>query len=110
MTQILGRYVGLAPEKLVFGYGAKGKPELLGGLEESRINLSNSSEVALLAVAQGLIVGIDIELVNPEFAAAEVAERFFSASEADILRALPSGERAEACFSCWTRKERNCNV
>jgi 4'-phosphopantetheinyl transferase len=107
MRHILGRYAGLAPEKLVFSYGPKGKPELAGGLEESgiRFNLSHSSERALLAVTQGLIIGADIEWINAEFATQEVAERFFSASEVNTLRALPPNERCNAFFSCWTRKE-----
>lgn len=107
MRHILSRYAGLAPEKLVFSYGPKGKPELAGGLEESgiRFNLSHSSELALLAVTHGLVVGADIEWINAEFASEKVAERFFSACEVDALRALPRTERVEAFFSCWTRKE-----
>lgn len=107
VRQILGRYAGVAPEELVFSYGEKGKPKLSGRLKESaiRFNLSHSSEVALLAVAQGLTVGVDIELVNPEFATKEIAEHFFSANEVNTLRKLPPGPRAEAFFFCWTRKE-----
>ena len=107
MREILGWYTDAAPQKLVFSYGTKGKPELSGQPEECgiRFNLSHSDEVALLAVARSLTLGIDIELVNPEVATEEIAERFFSASEVDILRALPPAERAEAFFSCWTRKE-----
>ena len=107
MREILGRYTDAAPQKLVFSYGAKGKPELSGqpGKSSIRFNLSHSDEVALLAVARSLTLGIDIEFVNPEVATEEIAERFFSASEVDILRAVPPTERAAAFFSCWTRKE-----
>lgn len=107
LRQILGRYLDFAPEKLIFAYGEKGKPELAGGLEESGIqfNLSNSDEAALLGVTQGLTVGVDIELINPEFATREIAERFFSAPEVQCLRALPAEIQSEAFFSCWTRKE-----
>jgi 4'-phosphopantetheinyl transferase len=88
-------------------HGENGKPELSGALKQFGINfnLSHSSEIALLAVAQGLKVGIDIELINPEFATQDIAERFFSVIEAGTLRALPRGERTQACFSCWTRKD-----
>ena len=107
LREILGRYANIAPGELVFSYGEKGKPSLASGQIEQALqfNLSHSDEVALLAVAQTLIVGVDIELVNPEFATEEIAERFFSAAEVDCLQRLPSGQRADAFFSCWTRKE-----
>jgi len=107
MRQILSLYAGIAPQELCFGYGSGGKPELCAGLEESgiRFNLSHSSQLALLAVAQGLTVGVDIEWVNAEFATEEIAEQFFAATEIQTLRALPSTQRAQAFFSCWTRKE-----
>ena len=107
MRQILGRYAGVPPQKLVFSYGGKGKPELSGALTglEIKFNLSHSSEMALLAITQRLAVGSDIEWVSAEVATEEIAERFFSASEVNVLRALPAAERTEAFFSCWTRKE-----
>jgi 4'-phosphopantetheinyl transferase len=107
MREILGKYAHVPPQDLIFSYGAKGKPDLSGLLKESGItfNLSHSKEYALLAVARGLNVGVDIEAVNHEFASEEIAERFFSASEVDRLRALCANERADGFFSCWTRKE-----
>ena len=35
----------------------------------------------------------------------QIAARFFSAGENAALRALPEGQRLEAFFNCWTRKE-----
>lgn len=107
MREILGRYAGFAAKDLRFSYGSKGKPELAGGPKESGIkfNLSHSSELALLAVTQGLTVGVDIEWLKPDFATDDIAERFFSAIEVQTLQSLPASQRAEAFFSCWTRKE-----
>lgn len=107
MRQILGSYTGVTPREVVFRYGANGKPELSAELEKSlvKFNLSHSDETALLAVARGLTLGIDIELVNPEFATEEIASRFFSAREVECLQALPADQRVEAFFFCWTRKE-----
>jgi 4'-phosphopantetheinyl transferase len=112
MRQVLGRYASIAPGKLAFSYGARGKPELAGGPLAGgpkerliQFNLSHSEDLALLAVAQGLVLGVDVELVNPEFSTDEIAERFFSPGEVRCLQALPAGARAEAFFSCWTRKE-----
>jgi 4'-phosphopantetheinyl transferase len=107
MRLILSRYLGLPPQEIVFCYGPRGKPECSEALERPGIkfNLSHSDQVALLAVTQGLAVGVDIELVDHEFASQEIAERFFSPAEVRRLRALSPTERAGAFFACWTRKE-----
>jgi 4'-phosphopantetheinyl transferase len=79
MRKILAHYVDIAPQELIFSYSAKGKPGLLAGLKEMGIkfNLSHSGDFALLAVTQGLCVGVDIESVNYEFATDAIAKRFF---------------------------------
>ncbi len=107
MRQILGLYTGISPGDLMFAYGEKGKPELAGTAKEHGIefNLSHSSEMALLGVTHGLVLGVDIEWIRPDFATQEIAERFFCASEVRCLLGLPAEQRAEAFFSCWTRKE-----
>jgi 4'-phosphopantetheinyl transferase len=107
MREILSRYTGLAAMELRFSYGPKGKPELSAGMEQTgiRFNLSHSAELALLAVARGLQVGIDVEWIKADFGSDEIAERFFSATEVQTLRSLPASQRVEAFFSCWTRKE-----
>jgi 4'-phosphopantetheinyl transferase len=105
MRQVLGRYVNNPPEELKFLYGTKGKPELSSPGDTIKFNLSHSDELALLAVAQGLTLGVDVEFVKLDFGGQEIAERFFSEHEVNTLLALPMEERAQAFFSCWTRKE-----
>jgi 4'-phosphopantetheinyl transferase len=105
MRQILARYGNVPPQNLIFSYGPKGKPELSPELNFIKFNLSHSQEFALLAVAQGLCLGIDIEFVNQGIAVEEIAKRFFSANEINALGALAGRQKVEAFFSCWTRKE-----
>lgn len=106
MRQILGCYINADPHDVVFSYGPRGKPAL-AGMEKRPIqfNLSHSEDIALLAVARDLALGVDIEFINPEFAAEDIAKRFFSRGEGECLMALRPQERAEAFFCCWTRKE-----
>src|SRR5207245_3486469 len=70
-----------------------------------QFNGSHSHGLALLAFARGRHLGVDVELIRPEFAVDEIADRYFSPEEAMELRGLPPSLRAEAFFLCWTRKE-----
>jgi 4'-phosphopantetheinyl transferase len=107
LRDVLSRYVDLPPAGVRFAYGPYGKPLLLDGSDPARVrfNLAHSGDVALCAVALDVEVGIDIELVRPNVDVVGIAERFFSASEAERLRALDGELRSKAFFACWTRKE-----
>jgi 4'-phosphopantetheinyl transferase len=107
LRQILSVYTGLPPKLVRFVYGPNGKPALADepGPGDLRFNLSRRGATALVAVARGRDVGIDLEPVDPAFATREVAERFFSPCEIETLGALPEPQQTEAFFQCWTRKE-----
>lgn len=107
MRMILAEYLNVGPQEVLFSSAAGVKPQLDTRFSGAGIqfNLSHSSELALLAVAKGARVGVDIEWIKPEFPTDEVATRFFSAAEVAVLNTLPADERVEAFFSCWTRKE-----
>ncbi|HEX8771355.1 MAG TPA: 4'-phosphopantetheinyl transferase superfamily protein [Acidimicrobiales bacterium] len=100
---VLGDLLGQAPSAVTFAYGPWGKPHLDGA--ELEFNLSHSGEIALLAVADGVRVGVDVEGVRHELVGDRVAERFFAPGEVRRLDALAERERMPAFFECWTRKE-----
>ena len=107
MRTILAQYLNVGPQELIFSPDVGMKPELASQFKDTGIqfNLSHSSELALLAVCKGARVGVDVERINLEIPIVEIAERFFSAAEISVLKALPCDEKHEAFFSCWTRKE-----
>jgi 4'-phosphopantetheinyl transferase len=107
LRKILSTYLNVLPRDIAFSYGEKGKPNLAPGLAGSGLNfnLSHSGDYGLLAVTQRSCLGVDIEFIDYERASEEIAARFFSPGEVDTLCAVPVGGRAEAFFSCWTRKE-----
>jgi len=94
LRAILARYTDA---RLDFALHEKGKP-YLPMTPEVRFNLSHSNDKALVAVALGIEVGVDVEKLRPmpEFAA--VAERFFPPGAE-----LPVDEAD--FFRCWTRVE-----
>lgn len=107
LRTVLARYLNLAPDAIMFHTGEHGKPFLdsaqnPGGLQFS---FSHSGEVALLGVAAGRSIGVDVEAYRDAIDYALIARRQFAAKEADQLDGLPADEREAAFYTCWTRKE-----
>jgi 4'-phosphopantetheinyl transferase len=107
LRSILGAYLGCSPQQLVFGTNEYGKPFLVSPNSNNGIqfNLSHSQNVALIAVARQIAVGIDVEYIRRLPDAHEIVDRFFSTNERRFLFSLPPAEFNEAFFACWTLKE-----
>lgn len=103
---ILSGYVNLPPSALRFAYNSQGKPEIAGAMPAGRIhfNLTHSCDLAMVAIANGGPIGIDVEKLKAPLADAQVAS-FFSPGEIAVLRSLSPSTRTEVFFHCWTRKE-----
>ena len=104
---ILGRYLGMPPRSLSLQKGPHEKPFVStdSGKSPLQFNMSHSHGLALYAFALHGQVGIDLEKLQPEFAAEEVAQQFFSPKEQEELLRLPPESRVQGFFNCWTRKE-----
>ena len=107
LRSILSKYVNDPARALQFAEGPYGKPKLAPShaTEKIEFNLSHSNELALIAVAQGREIGVDVEWVRANFAFDEVAQRFFTTKEVAALHALPFHLQREAFYKCWTSKE-----
>ncbi len=101
LRRLLSAHTGIAPEKLVFTQNAYGKPALENA-DGPAFNVSHSGHVALIAIAPGGAVGVDIERCRPEAELAPLQGLVLSPSEQlDHARdgiALPFMER-------WVVKE-----
>jgi 4'-phosphopantetheinyl transferase len=107
LRDVLARYFACPAKMIQFAYGPRGKPAVAGpGLRSNvRFNLSHSHGLAVIAVSAGREVGIDVELLRPDFASEDIARRYFSQREVRELTQLPVESRTEGFFRCWTRKE-----
>ena len=101
---VLGRCTDAPPASLRFTAGPRGKPSLRDADIDLRFNLSHAGGLAVLAIALGREVGVDIERECP-IEVMELAGRFFSSGESRALAALPSDDRLAAFYRCWARKE-----
>ena len=102
---ILGRYLGQPPAGINIGYAKHGKPHLPHH-PALQFNLAHAHELALLALAPGRVVGIDLEYrLRPLPDRLPIAQRFFAPAEYAALQALPPAQQPAAFLNGWTRKE-----
>ncbi len=102
---LLSAYSKTAPDKLIFHYGAHGKPALTSPAS-LHFNASHSGDYAAFAVTRLGDTGVDIELARGDLARREeIAARYFAAGEHEQLRRVPETQRTQAFFNLWTRKE-----
>jgi phosphopantetheinyl transferase len=66
---VLGRYLEQEPAAIELCFGERGKPMLTPPYAALRFNLSHSAGLALIAVASGREVGVDVERIGAKPAA-----------------------------------------
>ncbi len=106
LRRILARCLECDPRNVDFVQKENGKPALIQARGSPLdFNLSHSADLALVAVARGRPVGVDVEKVVERAGLPDIADRFFSSREANALRALPDNLRTLSFLRLWTRKE-----
>jgi 4'-phosphopantetheinyl transferase len=105
LRTVLGCYLEVEPEEVELRLGPRGKPVLAATGESLRFNLSHSGELALIAVARGLEIGVDVERIDPRRDVLALAPRALGPEEAAAVREAPAGERSAAFHAAWTRRE-----
>ena len=96
--------LGTGPAALALPRDAHGRPRLQApaGYDAS---WSHSGEYLLVALGQGVELGVDLERLRPRPRALDLARRFFHPREAAWLQALPEPARAGAFVRLWCAKE-----
>jgi len=101
---LLGRYTGAPPDRIAFRYEPGGKPAL-AGIGGWQFNVSHSRDLAAIAVSRYDSLGVDLELIDPDFPRNETAPDVLGADELRDLDALPSAAQPAYFFQLWTLKE-----
>lgn len=104
---LLGSYLTEDPKQLSFVYGKNEKPSLglSHGPEVMQFNVSHSGARALIAIARGRPLGVDIEQIREDIDYVSLARRYFSPSEQAALSVFTASDQCRGFFRCWTRKE-----
>lgn len=103
LRKILSRYLNIEPNKLQFTYSDRGKPYLKN--TPILFNISHSQDLALYAITETNLIGIDLEYIRPMNDAEGLAKRFFSPQEYKLMIQLPPEQQQETFFKIWTCKE-----
>lgn len=103
LRKILGIYLNLAPQEIIFGYNSNQKPYLTE-FDHLQFNLSHSGQMAIYAFAIGQAIGVDIEEIRNSYKPS-FAKRFFSPQENHELQNLSPQDQAAGFYRIWAHKE-----
>lgn len=105
LRSVLGASLGRAPRELRFAADANDKPQLVGH-PGWQFNLSDSDDWALVGLAQGAPIGVDLEVRRTLDDALALGRRLYTPDELGAVEAAAPGPEREAVFlRVWTRKE-----
>jgi 4'-phosphopantetheinyl transferase len=111
VREVLAALTATAPDALRIerrcvhcGDPAHGKPQLAGPSELS-FNLAHTGSSALVAVAQGAPVGVDVEVIRARRNLERLARRVLTPEEYDAWRVVPRTARTVEFLRNWTAKE-----
>jgi len=104
LRKVLGKRLGLPPAALPLVEGPHGKSRIghVGAsVQVPSFNLSHSADIAVLAVTDGIEVGVDVETLRS--VETEITRQFFSEREQRSVTAWPDARAG--FFALWTAKE-----
>jgi 4'-phosphopantetheinyl transferase len=111
LLELLAAYLDSPASSVVLDQDARGKPRLAssvsasGAADRLEFNWSHSGDFALVALARGCALGVDIERLDKDQRSLEIAWRFFDPAEADALARLEPAARDRAFIKLWCAKE-----
>ncbi len=104
----LSRISAVDPREWQFTQTPHGRPEIVSPAfdgEALRFNVSHTPGLVACAVSRTHDVGIDVENASRTLPAAELAQRFFSCSEAEHIASIDAPLRQARFLALWTLKE-----
>jgi len=105
LRQVLSRYLKEPAATIALELGENGKPQLGDRASGLHFNLSHSGDLALVAVARGREVGVDVEEVESDRDLLAIAERALTPEAVAEIRAAAPADQPLAFYRAWTRHE-----
>jgi len=106
-TILSGCFPEIAATDWVFDRNPWGRPVIANPEAKGRVsfNISHTEGLIVIALSGSGEVGVDVERASRETRALALADRYFSASEAAVLRAKSAKEQQQHFLDLWTLKE-----
>jgi len=105
LRTLLGGLLEERPQTLPIEAGPGGKPRLADAELRLHFNVSHSGDLALICIAEGFEVGVDLERLRPVPSGVEIAKRRFATAEARFVEKGGTTDGDRRFLLCWTRKE-----
>lgn len=107
LRRILARATGVPPGELFFFREPLGRPRLVrqAGMPDIRFNLATRDRLALVAMTEGVDVGVDVERLRTPQNYLDIAKAQFSPRECDELAACPESDRVRYFCDRWVERE-----
>ncbi|MCL7714719.1 4'-phosphopantetheinyl transferase family protein [Stenotrophomonas mori] len=102
---LLADALDTAPERLPLTRDERGRPWLIGALADYGTGWSHSGGHLLVALGEGVRLGVDLERQRPRRQMREVIGRFFHPAEIAWLQGLAAAECEHWFFRVWCAKE-----
>lgn len=104
---LLGHYLNVEPGAVTLQLDPAGKPVLCHTTHGSDLsfNLSHAHGLALIAIAQGREVGIDLERIRPDVEVEKLSHRYFAPLEQAMIMESAQEQRPARFFRYWVAKE-----
>lgn len=105
LRELVAGYLGIPIESMRFERLPGGKPVLVSPRTTLHFNLSHCRGHALVALADAMDVGVDIEAQRPIDDPMRLARRVLSTAELGLLDRTPAPQRLSCFLDLWTRME-----
>lgn len=101
----LAKRLKCVPEQIRFAIGEYGKPHIETPMSSWKFNLSHSRNCVLLALADGIELGVDIEQCKARVGLVDLAERVLTPAELRHFGSLEASAQEDFFFRAWVLKE-----
>ncbi|MCW2283816.1 4'-phosphopantetheinyl transferase [Rhodoblastus acidophilus] len=105
VRRLLACFLDMEPGAVPVAVAPFGKPFIAGASRGLTFNLSHSKRTALVAIARGSAVGVDVEDDDGLMDYDEMIDAVFGETDSEHLRRESPSRRRQSFLRGWTRKE-----